>query len=256
MSIIITFSGDFVVNKKVSMRTMAQTYMGVQKALERAYLDIERGGISKRDTIRDNERKATEFYLESYGDGSFRSVFKEVSPVLKRAIDRLSTAINDPYRIAVEGEGDIEHQKILQEARRVIARAGTGQRALEEAANDPTISSSKQYAKKSISNYISDSLVPVKSNDGDNSIKYQFLGDLSYEFFFNKIISSRFSRAISAKDLGPIFIYESYVVRLDSKNQKGIIKHKFNNKEVSILFTNYEDYNKATSYLQTEMGSQ
>jgi len=254
MAIEMTFDGNFVINNKVSMRTLAQTYLGMQKALERAYLDIERGGISKYETIRDEDRRATEFYLESYREGSFISVFKAATPILKRTIDRLSSTINDRYSIAIK-DGDIEHQKIIQEAKERLLIMGAQPINYEDALNDSSIYIPKQYARKSMLNHFSDSLVPIKKNDGENSINYRLAGDSSYEFYFDANIATRFTRSLQGKELGSEIKYESYVIRLDGNNQKGVIRHKFNNKEATIFFINYSDYNIATEYLKQNEAS-
>jgi len=251
MTVQITFDGDFVVNNKISMRTLAQSCMGMQKALERAYLDVERGGLSKGEKIRDEERKTVEFYLESYREGSFISIFKEITPKLKSAIDNLGSTMFNPYKRAIQG-GDIEHQKIIEEAieRRLVLDSQP--KIYEDALNDPIIYTPKQYAKKSMLNSVNDSLIPIKTNEGENSIKYTLTGDSSYEFYFDSLIATRFTKAFSGKEVGPEIIYESYVVKLDSKNRKGIIRHKVNNQEATILFINNSDYNKAVEYLKAE----
>lgn len=250
MTIQIIFDGDFVVKNKVSLRTMGQTYVGLQKALERAYIATVRGGISKGDTIRDEEWHATEFYLESYQAGSFISIFKEIGPGLKRTIDRLGSCINEPYDVAIE-EGDIEHATILKAVSREL-QALESPLKYEDALNDERINSRGQYLDKTIANYVVQSLVPLSKSRGENSITYILNGDSSYEFYFDRYIASRFGKASKGVELGPIIEYESYVIKLDSKNKKGTIRHKINNKEATIRFRDVNGYNVATEYLKTD----
>jgi hypothetical protein len=115
MSIQIVFEGDFAANHQLSLRTLSQTYTGLQKALERSYLDITREGISKGEKITDEERRATEFYLEEYARGSVIARIRESTQELSRAIDRLCDAMINPYALANE-KNEIKNIQFLKKA--------------------------------------------------------------------------------------------------------------------------------------------
>jgi hypothetical protein len=92
------------------------------------------------------------------------------------------------------------------------------------------------------------SITPLKQNEGNNSILYRFSGNTSHEFYFDLPVATRFTKAISGRDVGPEYIFESYVIKLDGKNKKGVIRHKVNKREVIIHFLSSSDYNKAAEF--------
>ena len=251
MSIEITFKGDFVINNKVSMRTMAQTYTGIQKALERSYIDIHRKGISKGEKINDEEREATEFYLESYQKGSFISIFKAITPNLKKTIDKLGSTLINPYDNAMKNDGYSEHERIIKEAQDRNIKTENEIIDYESAMKKTKIYVPKNYGSKSILNHFDSSLIPVRTNRGENTIEIYLQGNENYRYKFNRETAINFKKVISEKSLGDEFIFEGHIIKLNSKNKKGTIKHISNNQEATIVFTTDSDYNIATKYLVT-----
>ena len=247
MPIQIVFDGDFAAGGRVSMRTLPHTYFGMQKALERSYMDITRQGLTKGERITDIERQATEFYLERYEEACFISDFREKFPELSRTIDRLSRALRDPYQLAIEN-ADVQQSRILDAAMDRRGVINPSVQTYADALQNAEIYTPRQQGDKSINNYINESLLPLKKNSGHNSIKYTLIGNVSNEFYFDLGISNRFTRAISGKELGPELIYESYVLKMDGKNQKGVIKHVVNNKEANIYFIEASDYNVVNAF--------
>lgn len=251
MTIEILFEGEFAINGRVSLRTLAHTYTGLQKAIERAYLDISRGGISKGERIHKDDYKITDFYLEEIRNGSFISKFKECNSTLRSAIDKVSKAITDPYELAAS-HGEIVHNQILKEAEGRIPQETREVQTYEKALSNPKLFIPKAYGEKSIGSNINKSLSPLRNSEGENSIKYILTGDESHEFEFDKRIASRFTSVISGKELGVELIYDAFLIGLDTDNLKGTIRHKSNNLKATIYFVESSDYNSVSEYLKTD----
>jgi hypothetical protein len=247
MPIEIAFEGPFAADGKVSLRTLAQTYGGMQTALERAYLDITRGGLAKGERIGKEDIEATQFYLSETRKGSFISVFQEESHNLIKAIDRASKAIFNPYDISIES-AEIKHENILAEAANRKLIISPSVRTYGDALAGRDVDVQRQYGDKSITNNINAALNPVKHGSDRNSIRFRLVGTVSHEFIFDSITAKRFGKAIAGEALGPELLFESYVKKLDSKNLKGVIEHTVNKREAALRFLEIEDYNKVIPY--------
>lgn len=249
MTVQITFEGEFSSRNRISLRTLGQTYTGLQKAIERTYLSIERDGLLKGERSDKESIKATEFFLEQYRDGSFICVFRESSDQLLRVIDHLSSIIRNPYEIAMS-EGDIEHQTIVRSLQEINQNPISEPINYVNAISDSSINDPRSYAPKSIANYINQSLIPVKRHGGNNRIIYRLTGHEDHQFIFDKTTAERFYSAISGKGIGPLIRYESELIKISSTTLSGSIKHTYNRKEAIIKFMTAGDYNQAAPYVE------
>lgn len=249
MGIKVVFDGPIARDHRVSMRTLALTYTSLQGAVDRAYLDIQRGGISKYERMHKDDYKQVEMLLTATEQGSVIKLFQETYTELKDVYDWISRTISEPYQQS-QSDGEIDQQRILQDLKATRVQALSNERTptYRELISKENEETAGDFGNRSISKNISTMLVPVKKNEGENSITLTLSGNQSHEFYFDKRISQRFTRILALRDLGPKVRCEAYVIKLSNKNWNGTVRHVHNGKEAKITFATPEDFNKLIEF--------
>ncbi|AFY38564.1 hypothetical protein Lepto7376_2274 [[Leptolyngbya] sp. PCC 7376] len=247
----IIFDGSLAVNHKVSMRTLGMTYTHIQKALERAYIDIERDGIFKNERLKKEDYYLTEFFLESTANNCYRVSFREATQNLKRTIDRVSQAIFNPYDLAIS-DAKITHQKVLEQVKDREGQSLLIPKSYQDILSGKSEIKSESYGSKSIISNINQAIIPVRKSQEEGSITLRLNGEQSSEYHFDTRISTRFSTITSYKELGPEMLCECYLLMLNPTKTKGKVKHTYNGKESTLFFVEHSDCNQVLPFLEQD----
>lgn len=240
MTLKVRFAGDFARNNKIPMGILAHTLFYTEKAFERAYLDVHRGGIRKNEYMHKEDYKRAVLLFESVEYSSVGFKFSELNPELISSVNRLIRSFLNPYEEAIkEGELALSDVKEQVETKKRILETQRNETipAYSSFVQDPGDKIVKEFGDRSINKYIDQAINPVRKNEGDNIIELNIKGDELYTFTFNKMIAERFGKIISHKTLGEPFILSATLVSADNINLKAKVYNVVSRRQMNVFFS-------------------
>ncbi|MEM8614027.1 MAG: hypothetical protein AAGF93_18535 [Cyanobacteria bacterium P01_H01_bin.105] len=244
MTLKVRFAGDFAQNNKIPMGILAHTLFYTEKAFERAYLDVQRGGIRKNEHMHKDDYKKAVLLFENVQYSSVGFNFSELSTDLIPSINRLIKSFIVPYeRAAQEGESielsDVKEQ--VETQKRILETRGNSD-ILEysEFVKNPGDKILKEFGDRSINKYVDQAIVPIRKRDGNNIIEMSIKGDEAYTFIFNAMIAEKFGKIITHKTLGEPFILVATLVSADN-NLKAKVNNVVSKRQMNVFFSSLND---------------
>ncbi|MGF1458977.1 MAG: hypothetical protein ACFBSG_08110 [Leptolyngbyaceae cyanobacterium] len=252
MPITVTYRGDLGRQGKVSIKDLADTLHGLQVALERAYLDLERGGITKHERMssEDYRRAVFEISVEDFEEGSFILKIVEKFPELKQVIDKIIEILNPVYDAENLSEGE-ERQRVLLDTIRERKRTLPPEdliKSHQDFIRDYSSREIKPYVERSVINNINSALKPVRIGTEDSFLVLDFNGNISRTYTFDKETTKKLLSISKIRDLLEPVLYTANVDSLDGPQKKGVIRHVETGDKANILFEDGSDFNQVHPY--------
>lgn len=248
------FDGDFALNHQVSIRTLGKTLSSLQSAVDRAYLDIEYGGVQKHSKVKGSEYRNTDFWVESPREGGYILKFNSPLTKSKEIINRISRAILPAYDLALE-QGELETSRIVKQV--LIRKTQIREKLVIPEEFDiskeivPEQQTLHSYGDRSINKEVDQMVSIVRSkHSGNSTLELQLVSNDTTNFEFNLENSKRFHQVVANRVLGKQVIYQARVISLDNKNLNGKIFNFSSKKESKILFSDNSDFLKVYPYLK------
>ncbi|WP_204136967.1 hypothetical protein [Halomicronema sp. CCY15110] len=253
MTLKVRFAGDFVQNNQIPMGILAHTLFYTEKAFERAYLDIERGGIRKNEYMRKEDYRRAILLFEGVQYSSIGFNFNEQSSELITPLNRLKRSFFSQHEKAAKEGEDLELSDVKEQVeltKRIIETNGIQSiQEYSEFVANPGDKIIREFGDRSINKYVDRAINPVRNNEGDNIIEITIKGDETNTFTFNSVIAERFGKIVSHKTLGKPFALTATLVSADNINLKAKIYNTTSKRQMNVFFTVLDDLVDFSPYI-------
>jgi hypothetical protein len=254
-SLEIHFHGDITKNHQVSLRTLGKALKHTQNAIDRAYIDEKRGGLTKNATMHSKDYPDSEFLVQPPEPGGYIIRFFAQTSAGRRCLDKVSHVISKIYSNDMKGatgEGSIQNQAKLRLA--TLEAGGISARFYDDAKDEDDPFVKRDYAERSIAKEIDQLLSIIRSKSaGDSQIELTMIASSSHDFMFGAIKSDQFHAQVSRRSVGQPIVYEGKIVELNAKLLKGQFENKSSEKSCNLVFPDKESFESAKDYLEANM---
>lgn len=250
----IHFDGPIVIDHKVSIRVLANTYEHMQRAIDRAYLIEKHGDVWKHARLKAKEYQETEFIAAYPREGGI--ILDATRAGANALMDRLASAIRPVFEQAV-AHGLEQHDSIdrqLGKRMEYIKGMAANTPTFESVAASPPPNWANAYSNRSIVKEV-DQLVNqiTPTRISGSSVEIALIGDRSHlPFAFTPAIAGRFHKLASQRELGAPMIVTARIRSLDRGNRyakpSAKILNLTTNREVSLLLSGEANCNELHPY--------
>ena len=248
----IHYDGDLIDNHQIPMRTLGKSIHHLQKALDRAYLDIKHdGGVWKYARMTQDDYARTEFLVQTPEEGGYVLKFLSRIPIAGRVVDRVSNAINEASNVSEVTKTSIQSQVENRKNQLVnnIVKPIEFRIFLEQ----PSAEVIREYGDRSIAKEIDQVLSIIRAEYAGNSqFELILTGSATQTFFFDKQRSRQFHEIVSKRKLGPPVIYRGVIEELDRKNRKGKFLNSVNGRRSILHLSTQNDFLLVHPYLAND----
>jgi hypothetical protein len=217
----IHFDGPIVVEHKVSIRVLANTYERMQRAIDRSYLIQRYGDVWKHARLKANQYPETEFIAEYPREGGIilDAVRAHAGPLLDRIADAIRPAFDGAVQQALDQHASIDEQ--LLERRNYVQQMAARTPTFEAVTADPPPNWASAYSNRSIVKEI-DQLVtqvtPVRLEG--STIELLLQGERAHlPFLFDAQVARGFHRIAARRELASPMIVTASIRILDKGNR-------------------------------------
>jgi len=245
------FDGDIAAGHQIPIRVLGQSLMHIQKAIDRAYLDIKYGGVWKNARMKTEDYEMSEFIAQAPSEGGYIFDFFSSMNISSNIVDRVSSAINE-----AKLQASIQVELIKDQARSFkesIANKLIMPISYAESLSIGNDDVKRVYGDRSIAKEIDQVIAPLRQDySGDSNLIMLFAGESSQKFEFNRVSSKKFHRVVSRRTLSKPIIYKGKLKALDKLNLQGKFENTESNRISFIYFENESDFLQAHPYLGTD----
>lgn len=247
--LLLHFDGDITKNHTISLRSLGNSLVHLQAAVNRAHLDTRYGEVWKGARLRHEDYEETELWTRPPQEGGYIIDFVNDSPRIKKTLTRMINAITPAVEKsrskALATAGSLAQQSDLkkEQIRLGIVEPQPLEEYLPHASQRP-------YGDRAINKEI-DLLIGVvrTPNAGQSTVELQISGEKSSTFKFNQIQSENFHALVSNRALGNPLLFSAKVMELDSKNKTSRIFNITTEREIKISFADEKSFDQIKPYL-------
>ncbi len=245
------FDGDIAAGHQIPIRVLGQSLLHMQKAIDRAYLDIKYGGVWKNARMKSEDYEISEFIAQAPQEGGYIFDFFSSIRDSARIVDRVSSAINEAKAQASLQIELIKDQAVdLKQKLESKLIKPIGFQTFFRNKNNEII---REYGDRSIAKEIDQVVAPLRQDySGDSNLVLVLAGTSSQKFEFDRQTSNRFHQVVARRNLSKPLIYRGKLKVLDKINLRGKFENTENNKISIIHFGCIDDLLKAHPFLGTE----
>lgn len=252
------FDGAITNRHRVSVRVMGNTYLHLQRAIDRAYLIETYGSVTKHERLSKEEYRQTEFialypreggiYLDAIRDGA------------ERLVDRIFSATSNVFEASVNRAFE-QHQTMsaqLAHRREYAQRMGDNAKSFADVINDPPGNWAPAYSNRSIVKEIDQLVGQINRSDlGESTVELTLHGTRPHlPLVFTPPIALAFHKIAADRELGPPMIARVWIRILDAGNRTTPPSAKVLNldtqKEVSLHLADQNDFDALRPYHNIE----
>lgn len=256
------YDGPITVEHHVPIRVLGRTYEHMQRAIDRAYLVNRYGNVWKHARLKAGDYESVDF-IGAYPreGGIFLDAVKHGHAVAEAIIDRIGTAIAQPFETALNDNLD-DAARIAEEVaeRREYVR-GMGDRTMPftQMIERPPAQWAALYSDRSILKEIDQITHPIASNRLEGStVELGFHGArLHPTYLFDAGQAQRFHRLVARREIGPALRVNARIRDLDRGNNFAHPKAKIVNidsgREVTLHLGGRNDVEALHPYHMAEM---
>ena len=187
------FDGDIAVGHQIPIRVLGQSLLHMQKAIDRAYLDIKYGGVWKNARMKSEDYEMSEFIAQAPQEGGY--IFDFFSSVKDSAkiVDRVSSAINE-----AKAQASLQIALIKDQAKDLKEKIGN--KLIKPVRFDDFFGKKdneiiREYGDRSIAKEIDQVVAPLRQDySGDSNLVLVLTGTSSQKFEFDRPSSNRFHK--------------------------------------------------------------
>ncbi|WP_020590287.1 hypothetical protein [Desulfobacter curvatus] len=247
----IHYDGDITDNHQIPMRVLGQTFLYIQKAVDRAYLDLKYKGVWKYARMSKDDYDVTKYLVQAPKEGGYIVNFFSRNKKSPEIADRVSNAIDQAVNQADEYKDSLNNQ--VEDRKRQVRNKIIRPRQFQDVVDQPTQEIKRKYGDRSIAKEIDQVLSIIRAEySGDSSLELSLTGSSTQTFNFDKPKSERFHKAVAGRQVGPPVIYRGKMLALDKRNRTGKFENTENKRVSVIYFNNENDFLKAHPYLGNE----
>lgn len=242
------FDGDIAAGHQIPIRVLGQSLLYMQKAIDRAYLDIKYGGVWKNARMKSEDYEISEFIAKVPEKGGY--VFDFFSNINKATeiVDRISSAINEVKLQAsvqilnIKGQAQGFKVSLMNNLTKPIKFKDIFSKSNNEV--------TREYGYRSIAKEIDQVISPLRQDySGDSNLVLMLTGLSAQKFEFDRSSSNRFHKVVARRTLSKPIIYNGKLKVLDKINLKGKFKNSDTGRIAIIHFENMDDLLKVHPFL-------
>lgn len=244
------YSGDLIVDHKITILALSKTLTCLQNAINRAYLDNKYGGIWKHARISSNDYEAISFWVGSAKEGGY--ILDAIASTMtgKKILDRIASALQPVYTLLEKGieeevsslEGQAESINKLLPTLQIHDYA-----QFVEIVKKTHI---RRYGDRSILKEFDEMFSLLRSeNAGKSILELTMEATDSNTYRFNAAKSSLFHSLVSKKTLAEPVKLTGRIEKLDRIHLNGRFVNSYNNKKCTIRFENDADFQAIHPFL-------
>lgn len=254
---VLHFDGPITIDHKVTLRTLGNTLLHLQSAVDRAYIDERYKRLRKHARLKKADYVDVDFILEYPTSGGFIQLLRSLSayPI----VDRINNALAPAYEEAISGGLQETHNLLHQASQRKLAIASNtidvvGRNQLVEKFNSDD--SERKFADRSINKEIDQILRPLELERFHGSTLDFTLGTTkgSRSYHFNEDIVKSFHKVVAERTLGePVsLLVKIRAMDAGSGNARpnGKATDIHTNKDFVLDFIENEDFNLVAPYVK------
>lgn len=250
----IHYDGPITNDHRVSLRVMARTYEHIQRAIDRAYLIDIHGNVWKHARLRKNDYANVDFLAAYPREGGI--ILDCIKDNARPIIDRIASALIEPFERAVQGEVDEAAQLAdeIQDRRQYVQGMQQNTIKFETLVENPPAEWANKYSDRAILKEIDQITHPISSEDLEGSIvEFSLQGSQLYPTYqFNSYIARNFHSIVARRELGPATIVRVNVRTLDKGNNfakpKAKIVNLASNREVVLHLNSRADFEQLSPF--------
>ena len=248
------FDGSFIKEDSLSARTLGHALTAIQRMVDKSVIFEKRGSIKKGDVLPAAWNSQADMIVKPFKKGCITVPLVGLHDA--EVISLLKGVLHDPFQQAISDE-EIERQSLVDGIPAAVNRANhkIGTISHERLIKDAS-SREKRYFAEAIFRDFDNLISPLRSSAiaEEDIISIELMdknGALEYEF--NKLISKRFHKIVSAKQLGPTVHYSGRLTELGETKSKyfpysGRFYSNASKHEHKLLIANESDADKLRSF--------
>ena len=248
------FDGGFIEGDTLSARTLGHALLAIQRMVDKSVIFERRGSIKKGDVLPAVWNSEADLAVKPFEKGCITVPLVGLQD--SKAIGLLKGVLHDPFQEAISDE-PIEKQSLVEgipaAVNRAIKKIGT---ITHEKLIRDAHSREQRYFAEAIYRDFDNLISPLRSSAiaDEDTISVELKdksGALEYEF--NKLISNRFHKIVSAKQLGPTVYYSGRLTEFGETKSKhfpysGRFFSKASKNEHKLLIADEADAERLRSY--------
>jgi len=244
----IHYEGDISKDHQIPMRVLGLSLLHIQKALDRAYLDLKYQGVWKYARMSQSDYEITEFLVQQPKEGGYILDFFSRRKESPKIADRVSKAINEALEQSDEHKTSLYSQ--VESRKEQVANNIIRPKQFQDVVLNPSDEVKRKYGDRSIAKEIDQVLSIIRAEySGDSILGLIISGSSTQAFNFNKVKSDRFHKVVAGRQIGPPVIYSGKVQALDKRNKSGKFVNVENRRTSVLHFNDDEDFLKVHPYL-------
>lgn len=244
----IHYEGDITENHQIPLSVLGLSLLHIQKALDRAYLDLKYDGVWKYARMSKDDYNATKYLVQQAKEGGYILDFFSKQKESQKIADRVSKAITQVINQSDESKTALGTQ--VEDRKKQVANNIIRPKQFQEVISKPTNEIKRKYGDRSIAKEIDRVLSIIRADySGDSTLELGITGSATQTFDFNKAKSDRFHKAVAGRQIGPPVIYNGKMQALDKRNQTGKFLNVENDRVIILYFNNAKDFLKTHPYL-------
>jgi hypothetical protein len=247
------YDGEIVsTDHKVDVRTLGKTLTHLQRSIDRAYLDIKRGGVYKHARIRKDEFDDALFWVGNPRIGGFRLKSYSETEFARKITNRISEALKPAFDDACR-EGFDRAAQIKEQIERRKGALNAGSQELltfDQAQITQEKGIIRDYGDRSIVKEYDEILSILRSSEsGKSFFDLKVKGDKTLNFNFDKKISEKFHIIVTNKIVGNPVLYKGLIRSLDVQTLTGKFINSFTKKTHVLKTADKNDVIKIRPFL-------
>lgn len=255
----IHFDGPITRNHLVSLRVMTKTYECMQRSIDRAYLIDKYGAVWKHARLSRDDYEEIDF-LAAYPreGGIYIDAIRDLSGAAARALDRIASAIREPYERATQSGFD-EAGGFFRQWEEMSQRADAGDvRFVADAVDEFGASWSRQYSSRAMLKEIDVLVSQISTRHyAGSTVDLGVYGEYARDVFqFDEERARRFHSEIGRRSLGIPIVLPIRVRSLDRGNRttrpSGKVVNVFSGREANLHIRSLDDFEQLRPALNGE----
>jgi hypothetical protein len=252
------YDGPIAEKHTITLRTLGQTLIHFQGAIDRAYLDLSRGAVSKHARLGTKEYALTDFIVGQPQEGGY--ILDLINAGRLRIVDRIHSAMSVAFNEAVNEALPFTESLVKQAERRGAAVEAGAQKA-EELAELPVVELPAQrarYADRAINRELDQVLAQLRvERYAGSTLDLQLAGERAHPVYhFNGQVAERFHHVVSARTLGdPVRLVVKFRA-LDggtkASHPVGKAIHTESGRVFIMHFKSAEDFNSVVPFMRAD----
>lgn len=251
------YDGPIAERHEVTVRTLGQTLVHIQSAIDKAFMELNYGSVEKFGRLKTQDYPLTDFIVGRPRDGGY--ILDLINSGRLRIADRINAAVAEAFRRTASEAISFTESLVHQAEHRSGAVSAGAQRPTAIADFVSRIPSNVQrvrYADRAINREIDQVLTQIRADRyGGSTLELQFSGESANPVYsFNAANASKFHQVVAERTLGdPIALTITLRAMDGGNNSSGLTGkaiRKDNGKSFILHFKSEADFDSLVPFMR------